>query len=47
MGTWHNVIKESDDKYAEFSSNNELIIALTSIIDRISDSDKKIGLWKL
>ena len=32
-----NIIKESDDKYAEFSSNNELIIALTSIIDRVSD----------
>ena len=34
-----NVIKESDDKYAEFSSNNELIIALTSIIDRIANLD--------
>ncbi|MCK4592784.1 hypothetical protein KAT63_05115 [Candidatus Parcubacteria bacterium] len=36
-----NVIKESDDKYAEFSSNNELLIALTSIIDRISNTDKE------
>ncbi len=36
-----NVIKESDDKYKEFSSNNELIIALTSIIDRIANPNKK------
>lgn len=28
-----NIIKESDDKYSDFSSNNELLIALTSIID--------------
>ncbi len=31
-----NIIKDSDDEYAEFSSNNELILALTSIIDSIS-----------
>lgn len=31
-----NIIKESDDKYSDFSSNNELLIALTSIIDCLS-----------
>ncbi len=33
----YNVIKESDDHYAEYSANNELLIALTSIIDRIAN----------
>ncbi|MFA6145934.1 MAG: hypothetical protein WC697_01200 [Patescibacteria group bacterium] len=37
------VIKDSDDKYSEYSSNNELLIALTSIIDRISDSEGYIN----
>lgn len=43
-----NIIKESDDKYAEYSSNNELIIALTSIIDRVSKTikRKKVGYTK-
>ncbi|MCK4745330.1 macro domain-containing protein [Candidatus Parcubacteria bacterium] len=42
-----NVIKDSDDEYKGFSSNNELIIALTSIIDRIANLKKeKFGYTK-
>jgi len=33
----YRVIKESDDYYSEFSANNELLIALTSIIDRMAN----------
>lgn len=32
-----NIIKDSNDKYAEFSSNNALMLALTSIIDRLAN----------
>jgi hypothetical protein len=32
----YNVIKDSNDEYASFSSNNELLLSITSIVDSIS-----------
>lgn len=37
----YNTILESDDKYKEFASNNELLIALTSIIDMIANKNNE------
>lgn len=42
----YNVIKDSDDKYSDYSSNNELLLALTSIIDWLANSKGESMMWK-
>lgn len=37
----YNAIQKSDDRYKDFSSNNELLLALTSIIDWIANIKKE------
>lgn len=41
----YNVIKYSDDTNREFSSNNQLLLALTSIIDYLANENKEKHGW--
>jgi len=42
----YNAIQQSDDRYKDLSSNNELLIALTSIIDWLANTENKETRWK-
>lgn len=42
----YKAIRESDDHYKEYSSNNELLIALTSIIDWLANEKNETTDWK-
>lgn len=41
----YNIIKESDDYYKEFSSSNELLLGLTSIIDWLANTKREKKGW--